>query len=241
MDINYQIEYFLQNLTQLGNRFKKKHQEKFLENAISFIGVDESQIKELLIKWYHTNQFEKLPLKNQMKIARKLLERKIAEEKISGGLLIQLFILESKNFIPILYLLENLYDKKKIYDWNTSDWLCTRLLTPMIDKRDQVCIQRITSFKDSSYLYQARASAVSFVKVKDKKKYQKEIEDITNTLIKQREQYIINAVSWLLREYSKDNKEFVFKFVESNLHYFNRKTILNTLKYYPKEQAKYFI
>lgn len=99
----------------------------------------------------------------------------------------------------------------------------------MINKGDQVCIKRITSLKDSKYLYKARTSAVSFVKVKDKIKYQKEIEDI------------INAVSWLLREYSKDNKEFVFKCIESNLHYFNRKTILNILNYYPKEQTKYFI
>lgn len=41
MDTDYQIEYFVHQLKQLSSFVKKEHQEKLLDNTISFIGVDE--------------------------------------------------------------------------------------------------------------------------------------------------------------------------------------------------------
>ena len=134
------------------------------------------------------------------------------EDKTAGGLFIQLFILERKNYKKILDLLESMYDKKLIFDWDTGDWLSTRLLTPMVEAGEQILVERICSWRKSVNIWKARASAIAFVWVKNLDDYSREVRDIANALIKRKDRHAKTAASWLLREFSKNNKEYVVKF-----------------------------
>ena len=149
--------------------------------------------------------------------------------------------MKQQYYKSIIELISNLFDDKKIFDWNTCDWLCVRLLTPIIDNKDEESIEIIKSWMYSKYLWKARASAVSFAQVKNKNDHMDTIDDINKTLIKRDERFIKTSVGWLLREISKENKEYVLRFVKLNLGYFTKETINNALKYFDKEQKKCYL
>jgi len=241
MRVENKIEEFHRLLIANSSRKKKEWWEKYLRNSISFIGVGIPEIRSLLKAWYNDNHIESLSLDVQLSIAKKFIEKTFTEDKLAGILFIQLYLLKRENYKSIVLLIEKLFDDKKIFDWNTCDWMCVRLLTPIIEIKDTECVKIITSWKDSEFLWKARASAVSFAQVKEKKDCMKVIDEINKTLIIREERFAKTSVGWLLREISKNDKIYVETFIKDHIRYFTKETINNSMKYFEKEQRKSYL
>ena len=241
MTVENKIEEFHRILIANSSEKKKEWWEKYLRNSISFIGVGIPEIRSLLKAWYSDNHIESLSFDIQLSIVKKFVERKFAEDKLAGILFIQLFLLKRENYKSIVFLIEELFDDKKIFDWNTCDWMCVRLLTPIIDNKEIECVKIIISWKNSAFLWKARASAVSFAQVKEKKFYMKIIDEINKSLIKRDERFAKTSVVWLLREISRNDKIYVEKFINDHIRYFTKETMNNSMKYFEKQQRKSYL
>jgi len=178
---------------------------------------------------------------NQLGLATEFIKGKYTEDKLTGILIIQLFLLIESNYKIIVPRLGEIFDDKLIFDWNTIDWLCVRLLTPIIDNDDNECIEIISSWKDAEYFWKARASAVAFTQIKDILKYLDILIGINNVLIRREERFSKTAVGWTLREISKNDNDYVVNFVEENIKYFTKETINNSMKYFDKEIRKKYL
>jgi len=237
MTVENKIEKFHRLLIANSSKKKKEWWEKYLRNSVSFIGVGIPEIRSLLKAWYKANHIESLSFDIQLSIAKKFIEKKYTEDKLAGILFIQLFLLKRENHKSIVLLIERLFDDKKIFDWNTCDWMCVRLLTPIIENKDTECVKIISSWKDSEFLWKARASAVSFAQVKEKTDYMNVINEINKTLIIREERFAKTSVGWLLREISKTDTIYV----KDHISYFTKETINNSMKYFEKERRKSYL
>ncbi len=240
-DIVALVHEFSQLLKNNSDKNKKEWWENYLRNEISFIGIGIPDIRKLLIEWHTSNKLLDEPNSVQFKIAEEFLKLDQAEEKISGILYIQLFLLKPNNYNDILSLIEIIVDNEHIFDWNTCDWLAVRILTAIVESNDKKLVNQIISWKDAEYLWKARASAVAFAQAKNLSQYLNEVKSINTILIKRPERFSKTAVGWMLREISKINKDFVVNFIERYIKYFSKETINNSLKYFPKGLKKEYI
>ena len=204
---------------------------KYLRDEIEFIGIGIPEIRKILKETIDNKSFSIKELKN---ISYKLFQSRIAEDKLAGILVIQLFIINYEKDNEVVKLVNRLFDKKLIFDWNTCDWLCVRILTPLIDNKHFDSILIIKQWKDKEYLWQARASLVSFAQAKSLKQHMDYIDKAASQLIKREERFIKTAVGWVLREISKFDMQYVKEFLFSNALYLTSEVINNSLKYFTK-------
>ena len=234
-DIAVLIHDFSQLLKNNSDNKKKTWWENYLRHEIAFYGVGIPDIRKYLLEWHSANNLKDQPTSAQYQVVNKFLKLELAEEKLSGILYLQLFLLESNNYDDILSCIENAFDSEYIFDWNTCDWLAVRILTPIVESDNKEIINRIIAWKDADYYWKARASAVAFAQAKNLPKYLNEIDSINTVLIRRPERFSKTAVGWTLREISKFDEKFVINFVEEYLLYFTKEVVNNSLKYLPKE------
>jgi 3-methyladenine DNA glycosylase AlkD len=135
---------------------------------------------------------------------------------------------------------EALYLDDLIFDWNTCDWFCVRVLSPTIAKNGIDCAKSISSWRTAENLWQARSLVVAFVKVASAQRYYPYIQKSCKVLIARQERFAKTSVGWILRDISKHDESFVKSFVEQHLKSFSIESLKNALKYMDQaEREKY--
>lgn len=114
-------------------------------------------------------------------------------------------------------MLEELFQKNHIFDWNTTDWLCVRVLGPLIRREhDAIAIfKRWVANTETAPLWQRRASLVAFVNIASD--HCKEVLDIAGVLVNDEQRFAQTAVGWVLRNLSaKGCADQVVEFLKQN-------------------------
>lgn len=211
----------------------KRFWSSYLKNQIDFMGVPLPIIRKIVKDSIST--VKPLFIKD---IAYALMQGSMAEEKLAAIITIQLFLLGKMKDKKIVEFISVLFTEKLIYDWNTCDWLCVKVLTPIIDKKDTTSINIIKGWYNKRYLWQARASLVSFVLAKTLKDHMDYIDLSANFLINRSERFAKTAVGWILREISKFDPVYIEDFLKINKSCLSREVVNNSLKYFDKDKKK---
>ncbi len=224
-------------VNKLADKPKSDWWNNYLKNTVEFIGVGIPEIRKILLK--QKSSFENDP--QLIGIADELISLEIAEHKLAGVLIYQLFLLGKIDNKKILEHIEILFEKGYIYDWNTCDWLCVRVLTPIIDEGKGDDSSRILNWHTNKDYWQARASLVPFAQCKSLKDQYKNLSPALRNLIDREERFAKTVVGWVLREISKFDNDFVFDFLEANMKTLSKEVITNSLKYSDKNTKKDFV
>jgi len=220
------------NIAALSDEKKAKWWNNYLKNTIEFIGVGIPDIRKVL--------FEELPgypnneeSTNQiLSVSNELFEENIAEYKLAAVLIWQYFLLDRKTDKEVVELIKNIFEKKLIFDWNTCDWLCVRVLTPVIDRSDGKIHKEILSWVNKDDLWHSRASIVPFAQSAVLPDVLRSLEGNLVNMIRRKERFAKTSVGWLLREASKRNPSFVKEFYNNNEAYFTAEVRKNAFKYF---------
>jgi 3-methyladenine DNA glycosylase AlkD len=124
-----------------------------------------------------------------------------------------------------------------VIDWNVCDWLCVRILTPLLDKEPELVVSVLSEWNKSPNLWKARASLVPFAQSKSIAKHNKTILQFSSELIKRQERFCKTAVGWVLREYSKSDTKFVAEFLEQFKDWITKEVIKNATKYIVQKKS----
>lgn len=231
-----EIKFLIDEINKVANKSKSDWWNNYLQHTISFIGVGIPDIRKILKAWY-SEYFGKEDLSI---IADNLIKLDIAEYKLAGILIYQEFILHDKSNEEIINHVNGLFENEYIYDWNTCDWLCIRVLSDIIDDNDSKCIKALLEWSGKENLWHARASIVSFAQCKTLKMHLTELELPMARLIKRNERFAKTSVGWILREIYKFNKTFVKIFLKEHNRFLTKEVINNALKYMDKDKKKAF-
>jgi len=208
---------------------------RYLKGEIPFMGLGIPEIRKVLLDLNVSGELESLPMNRQVGLVNGLMKGHFAEQKLAAILYIQLFWLGKKKNSLILGLISDWFDERYIFDWNTTDWLCVRLITPMIDSGDPQVTWSLKRWNRDPYLWKARASLVPFAQAKSIRDHSTEIERFADMLIRRRERFAKTAVGWVLREYSKVDEEFVLNFLSRHVKHTTAEVKRNALKYYRQQ------
>ncbi|MEN8228677.1 MAG: DNA alkylation repair protein [Bacteroidota bacterium] len=222
----------VEELKQTGRSVKADWWNRYLKGTIPFIGAGIPEIRKILLERNRTEGLDQLPMNRQVGMVNRLIKGRFAEEKLAAILYIQLFWLGKQKNSFLLSLISDWFDERYIFDWNTTDWLCVKVLTPMVDSQDPQVIWILKQWNRNSYLWKARASLVPFAQARTIQDHAVEIQKFSDILIRREERFAKTAVGWVMREYSKHDEEFVLAFLSKHVKYTPSEVKRNALKYY---------
>ena len=212
--------------------------ENYMKKVIPFRGVGIPVIRSQLTKFYLEKEMDSWPVETQFDFALRFLQGKYAEDKLSGILFIQMFLLDKLDYTYTLPQYKKLFTNDLIFDWNVCDWFCVRVLGPTIERNENACAKWISGWRGAENIWQSRASLVAFVYQADNKEYYPMIKKSAEVLIRQKERFRKTAVGWMLREIAHHDRVFVLDFLKENLEFFTRETLSNVLKHFDQDEKK---
>lgn len=222
--------YIIEAIRANQNADKALWLENYVKHDIKSFGVGIPEIREIIKKFEKDTQLCKSTTKIQVEFLNDLMKNDYTEPKLAAILFIQLYW-KSKNAEAILDISSYWLDNQWITDWNVCDWLCVRLLTPVLDKETEMATLVFRVWNKSPILWKARASLVPFAQSKKLERHSEIIRQFSTELIKREERFCKTAVGWVLREYSKIDNKFVTNFLEQFSDWTTKEVIKNATKY----------
>lgn len=224
-------------LIERASERSKQWWERYLRNSVSFRGVGIPQIRELVKELEGRYRLEEEPLEERFALLEMLFALPYTEEKLFAILYLQLFMVANVGAALILDFLEEVFNKEYIYDWNSCDWLCVRVLQALAEL-DEESARRIGSWKDASYLWQARSSLVPYVQSKELERFRELADSSAAVLIRREERFAKTAVGWYLRELYKLDSPRVLELLREYKGHLSLEVFNNALKYMDKERRR---
>ena len=215
-----------------GSTEKAAWWNEYLKGEIPFLGIGIPEIRKVFIDRNRESSFRELPMNRQVALVNGLMRGSYAEEKLAAILYVQLFWMEWMKAGFLMNLVSDWFDDRYIYDWNTTDWLCVKVLAPLVDSGDPEVIWKLKRWNRDPYLWKARASLVPFARAKSITRHSRTIQRLADTLIRRDERFAKTAVGWVLREYSRHDPDMVLSFISKHAHYTTAEVKRNALKYY---------
>jgi len=220
-------------ITSIGKPEKAKWLENYIKHDIKSKGVGIPEIREIIKEANKEHQITEKPISKQIELLDDLMNQKYTEDKLAAILYIQIFW-KNENEKQKIDLISEWFDHCLITDWNVCDWLCVRILSPMIDNWTEQTIKELKLWNKNKNLWKARASLVPFAQCKTIEKHLEIIEEFSIELIKREERFCKTAVGWVLREYSKIDSDFVKGFISKYENWITKEVIRNATKYLKK-------
>ena len=217
-------------ITSIGKPDKAKWLENYIKHDIKSKGVGIPEIREIVKEATKYYKLLELDVSEQIDLLNDLMTSEYTEDKLSAIIYIQLNWNKINEHEKIA-LISDWFDKELITDWNVCDWLCVRLLTPMIDNWTKEILIELKKWNISQNQWKARASLVAFAQCKSLDNHKGIIEDFSLELIKRNERFCKTAVGWVLREYSKKDSGFVTRFLVENENWTTKEVLKNATKY----------
>jgi len=228
--MNTITQYIIDEIQLLADTDKAQWQENYVKHNTKAYGVGIPIIRKIVKQAEKDFGIHKLPDETQIAVLDSLMQHTHTEPKLAAILFIQFFW---KQDFPkrTLDVISNWFDQHWIFDWNICDWLCVRVLSPMVDKKPEHIVPIMKIWQNDTYLWKARAALVPFAQCKTISEHQSVITEIAQKLIQREERFSKTAVGWALRQYSKIDKEFVIQFLDKYKEFTTKEVVKNATKY----------
>jgi 3-methyladenine DNA glycosylase AlkD len=168
----------------------------------------------------------------------------LTEDKLAGILLVQEVLLTEgvidwRGDLPVL---ASMFDDGHIYDWNTCDWLCVRVLGPLAEREREACARAIAEWRSTANLWRRRASGVAFVNHAGADRelfvgFRAMVLEICWPTVRDPQRFAQTGTGWVLRELSKADPSLVIGFVEAHLGLMSREAVRSTTAKLPQEDT----
>lgn len=226
-------KYIQDRLTLIGNHEKAKWLENYIKHDIKSKGVGIPEIRQIIKEVNKEYKLTEKQIPEQIELLNELMLQEYTEDKLSAILYLQLFW-KNKNEKQTFELISKWFDNEWITDWNVCDWLCVRILTPLVDNWTNPTIKELKKWNKDKNQWKARASLVPLAQCKSIAQHEKIIRDFSIVLIKRDERFCKTSVGWVLREYSKIDQGFVTTFLSDYEKWTTKEVIRNAAKYIKK-------
>ncbi len=230
------IGYLMDNVGDLqarlaaeGNPAKKEWWERYLKGAIEFYGVPMAQIRRLVHVWHADHDLDAAELRAA---SLTLLAGPVAEDKLAGILIMQELLLPADQLKASRDLpqIASVFDAGHVADWNTTDWLCVRVLGPLIEKDGRATAELIARWSEARGLWRRRAAAVAFVPLAGRGDavfpgLADLVLGVCARNVTDRERFAQTGVGWVLRELSDAVPDAVYSFVQDHNSQMSREAV----------------
>lgn len=203
--------------------------ERYLKHALPFRGVKMADIRATVHAWYQDDvKVTLLPANRQKELALDLLRQTHAEDKLAGILFLQEILLPAGmiHWRRDLPQFARLFQDGAIGDWNTCDWFCVKVLSPLVQREGEPCARTIAKWQTAKNLWQRRAAGVAFVNLarhgdKNFPGFTAMLLEVCAATVKHPERFAQTGTGWVLRELGQAEPKRVIRFIEDSLASFS--------------------
>ena len=217
-------------ITLIGKPDKAKWLENYVKHNIKSKGTGIPDIRQIIKEVNKKYKLTERCISEQIELLNDLMSQEYTEDKLSAILYLQLFW-KNKNESQTLNIISKWFDNNLITDWNVCDWICVRVLTPLVDNYTKPTLTELKKWNNNKNLWKARASLVPLAQSKSINQHEKLVREFSIKLIKREERFSKTSVGWVMREYSKVDIDFVLKFLFDFNNYTTKEVIKNATKY----------
>jgi 3-methyladenine DNA glycosylase AlkD len=151
-----------------------------------------------------------------------------AEDKLAGILYLQEVLLPAGaiDWRQDLPRFAALFGEGHIFEWNTCDWFCVKVLGPLAEREGEPCARAISAWRTAANLWQRRASGVAFVNLaprgdKNFPGFTDMLLETCDATVRHPERFAQTGTGWVLRELSRAEPQRVSDFIEAHVGHFS--------------------
>ncbi len=214
---------------------KRNWFNNYLKGAIEYRGVPTPEIKNILKSWLADYGMTDSPPDKQMELSDMLFAQSFAEDKFAGIFLLQNCI-DKQPSGKTLGFLKRVFRRGDIYDWSTNDWLCVRVLDPLILKNNDKSAERIAKWRSAKNLWQKRSSIVAFRGAGRVGLHHNLIAEIIEDLADSSERFIQTGIGWCLSDMSRNHTQTARKLFNRHFDRLSLEVIDRHTKHLPEHK-----
>jgi 3-methyladenine DNA glycosylase AlkD len=133
------------------------------------------------------------------------------------------------DFVTFEYWIENY-----INNWAKCDTLCNHAVGSFIEKFPSY-VTNLKTWTQSENRWMRRASAVTLILPARKGNFLEDIFEISNSLLKDRDDLVQKGYGWMLKEASKSHQQEVFEYIMKNKKKMPRTALRYAIEKFPKD------
>ena len=223
----------------IGNDFKKASSaeakrsiERFFSEKIKCHGVKSAGAAKIARKYLP--QIKSLEKKQIFALCEELFKSGYCEESLLAG---RWAARIHKDFLPGDFKFFENWVKKYIDNWAECDTFCNHAVGSFIIRYPEY-IGRLKKWTKSRNRWVRRAAAVSLVVPARRGMFLRDVFEIADSLLSDKDDMVQKGYGWMLKEASRLHTEEVFKFVSAHKDKMPRTALRYAIELMPKELRK---
>jgi 3-methyladenine DNA glycosylase AlkD len=227
-----EVERLQDRLQQAADPKTKAWWEGYMKGAIPFRGVKMADIRSAVHHWAEQSGVTARSPDELRELALSLIRLTYCEDKLAGVLVLQEILLPARAIrCPAdLPRFASLFNEGHIYEWNTCDWFCVRVLGPLAQLEGEGCARSIADWREADNLWQRRAAGVAFVNLAQRGEqnfpgFTDMLLEVCAATARSPERFAQTGTGWVLRELSHAEPARVTDFIEDHLTELSREAV----------------
>lgn len=208
-------------LARHGDADKRAWWERYLKGEAAFHGVPIATVREVVAEWSDDHGLAIIDDNRFVDHLSAAMARPITENALAVYVLLQDHALHRLEPDRDLSTIAGWFDHGHITDWNSCDWLCVRVLGPLIDRHGATTARTIAAWRDAPGLWRRRAAVVAFVNLAKREHEpfpgcRALILETCASNVTDPQRFAQTGVGWVLRELSTADPAAVSTFIDAH-------------------------
>jgi 3-methyladenine DNA glycosylase AlkD len=217
------------DLSQNIDKKTKDNAQRFFKEEVKFHGVKTSIVRQIARK--HFNEIKDREKKDIFNICEALLESDYGEE---AYIAFEWAYNIRKRYDPADFYVFERWIQIYVNNWAKCDTLCNHTMGSYIEQFPE-CLKDIKNWAKSDNRWFRRASAVSLIIPARNGKFLDDIFEISDLLLRDKDDLVQKGYGWLLKEASKKHQKEVYEYITNNKTEMPRTALRYALEKMPEE------
>jgi 3-methyladenine DNA glycosylase AlkD len=204
-----------------GDADKRAWWERYLKGAATFHGVPIATVRQVVMQWYVDHRLAEVDDEEFVAHLSAAVGIPVTENALAAYVLVQDHTLDRVAPERDLPTIAAWFDDGTVADWNSCDWLCVRVLGPLIDRHGAPTARAIARWSDAPGVWRRRAAVVAFVNLVGREQEpfpgcRQLVLDTCASNVADPLRFAQTGVGWVLRELSTAAPDAVATFIDAH-------------------------
>ena len=201
------LEAVRQELLQSVDEKRRESAKRFFKEEVKFHGVKSAQVKKIAAKYFR--EIKDRDKKEIFSLCENLLQAEYGEEAFIA---FEWSYSLRRGYEPEDFLVFERWVDQYVDNWAKCDTLCNHTIGSFVEMYPEF-IERLAVWARSENRWLRRASAVTLILPARKGNFLKEVFEIADILLEDRDDMVQKGYGWMLKEASKKHQAEVFDYV----------------------------
>jgi 3-methyladenine DNA glycosylase AlkD len=181
--------------------------QRFFKEDVKFYGVKSAVVRNIAKKYFRNIKSSKK--QEIFSLCEKLLESDYGEEAFIA---FEWAYLLRREYEPVDFQVFERWIKEYVNNWAKCDTLCNHAVGSFVEVYPEY-IKNLKDWARSENRWLRRASAVTLILPARKGKFLKDVFEISDILLEDKDDMVQKGYGWMLKEASKSHQEEVFGYI----------------------------